>query len=68
MPWCRPASRLVRIQAKDEAPLKQLVNGGGAIAISAIAEVTFYGADQAGREVSAVGRIGVTFADWGDPE
>jgi len=58
---------LVRVQAKGEAPLKALANGGGANTISTIAEVTFYGADQAGRAVSATGRINVTFSDWGDP-
>ena len=40
----------------------------GAKAISTIAQITFYGTDQAGREVSASGNIGVTFADWGDPD
>ena len=59
---------LVRIQAKEEAPLKQLAGAGGALAISTIAQVTFYGADQSGREVSAQGQISVTFADWGDPQ
>ena len=59
---------LVRHQAKLEAPLAALAGGGGAVAISAIARVTFYGADQAGREVSVTGQIGVNFADWGDPE
>ncbi len=58
---------LVRVQAKEEAPLKALVGGNGAIAISTIAEVTFYGKDQAGRAVSVVGHISVNFADWGDP-
>jgi hypothetical protein len=59
---------LVRIQSKIEAPLAQLVGSGGAITISTIARVTFYGADQAGREVSATGNISVNFADWGDPQ
>jgi hypothetical protein len=59
---------LVRIQAKQEAPLNLLAGGGAARAISTIAQVTFYGADQAGREVSATGNIDVTFADWGDPD
>jgi len=59
---------LVRIQAKLEAPLKALAYGGGAISISTLAEITFYGQDQAGREVSVTGRIGVNFADWGDPD
>jgi len=59
---------LVRVQAKEEAPLKALAGFGGAIDISTIAEVTFYGQDQAGREVSVTGQIGVNFADWGDPD
>jgi hypothetical protein len=57
---------LVRAQAKLEAPLKALRNGGGAIVISAIAEITFYGKDQNGNEVSVAGSISVNFADWGD--
>jgi hypothetical protein len=59
---------LVRVQAKVEAPLMALRNLGGAVTISTIAEVTFYGTDQAGRAVTAVGRISVNFADWADPE
>jgi hypothetical protein len=58
---------LVRVQSKQEAPLQALTGGGGANAISTIAEITFYGKDQAGRDVSVTGRIGVNFADWGDP-
>jgi hypothetical protein len=58
---------IVRAQAKLEAPLKALQNGGGAITISTIAEVTFYGADQNGNTVSVTGSISVNFADWGDP-
>jgi hypothetical protein len=59
---------LVRVQAKLEAPLKALQGMGGAIAISTIANVTFYGRDQVGNEISATGSIGVTFADWADPD
>lgn len=59
---------LVRIMAKDEAPLRRLVNNGGVEFFSTIAEVTFYGRDQAGNEVSATGTINVTFADYGDPD
>lgn len=59
---------LVRAQAKEEAPLKQLVAGGGAIQISTLATVTFYGADQAGHAVTVTGQISVNFADWGDPQ
>ena len=58
---------LVRAQAKLEAPLKALRGGGGAIVISTIAEITFYGSDQNGNQVSVTGSISVNFADWGDP-
>jgi hypothetical protein len=58
---------LVRAQAKLEAPLKALRGGGGAIVISTIAEITFYGQDQNGNSVSVTGSISVNFADWGDP-
>jgi hypothetical protein len=58
---------LVRLQAKLESPLINLRNGGGAIAISTIADVTFYGKDQTGVDVSQAGSISVNFADWGDP-
>jgi hypothetical protein len=59
---------LVRAQAKKEAPLAALVGGGGALVISTIAEVTFYGRDQAGNSVSITGSISINFADWGDPQ
>jgi len=59
---------LVRAQAKLEAPLLALRGLGGALVISTIAEVTFYGHDQTGVPVSATGAISVNFADWADPE
>lgn len=59
---------MVRLQAKEEAPLKQLIGGGGAIAINTIAHVTFYGKDVAGNDIQATGTISVNFADWGDPD
>ena len=40
----------------------------GALAISTIATVTFYGTDQTGREVRGSANIGVNFADWADPK
>jgi hypothetical protein len=58
---------LVRAQAKLEAPLKALTGGGGSVVLSTIAEVTLYGHDQAGNDVSVTGNISVNFADWGDP-
>lgn len=57
---------VVRSQAKQEAPLAALATNP--IVISMIAQVTFYGHDQTGREVSAVGNIGVSFANFGDPQ
>ncbi len=59
---------LVRVQAKLEAPLMNLRGAGGGLVISTLADVTFYGRDQAGREVSVTGTIGVNFADWADKE
>jgi hypothetical protein len=57
---------LVREQAKQEAPLGALATNP--ISISTIARVTFYGRDQAGREVSVTGNIDVSFANYGDPK
>jgi hypothetical protein len=59
---------LVRLQAKLEAPLVNLVGHGGAGVISTIADVTFYGTDQAGNDVQTTGSISVNFADWADPQ
>jgi len=64
----KAAFTLVRVQAKLEAPLQALRGLGGAITIATLAEVTFYGNDQAGRPVSVTGTISVNFADWGDPK
>jgi hypothetical protein len=58
---------LVRSQAKFEAPLTDLVGGGGPGFITTVAEVTLFGTDQAGRAVSVTGYITVNFADWADP-
>lgn len=63
---------LVRIQAKLEPPLSTLVITpgalGGAITISTLADVTFYGRDQVGNDISVTGTISINFADWGDPK
>jgi hypothetical protein len=55
---------LVRVVAKEESPLVQLVNAPGLI--STFAYVTFYGTDQVGNAVSVTGTIQVDFADFGD--
>lgn len=57
---------LVRHQAKLEQPLITLRGGRGLSFLSAIAEVTLYGRDQAGNDYSISGRIDVRFADFGD--
>jgi hypothetical protein len=59
---------LVRAQAKLESPLMALRYGGNGLLISTIADVTFFGHDQTGRETSVTGKISVNFADWADPE
>jgi hypothetical protein len=56
---------LVRHQAKAESPLAALARNR--LIISTIAEITFYGRDQTGREVSVTSRISVDFANFGDP-
>jgi hypothetical protein len=56
------AFELVRNTAKHEAPLRDLLGGGGLL--SMIADVTFYGRDQAGNDVTAMGSIGVEFGDF----
>ena len=57
---------LVRHIAKLEAPLAALAANG--VIISTIAEITFFGFDQVGREVSVTGRMLVDFGNFGDPE
>ena len=59
---------LVRHAHKAEPPLKNLQGLGGQVFISTVAEVTFFGHDQNGNEVTVTGLIDVTFADFGDEE
>ena len=56
---------LIRHNAKFEQPLLGLVNS--LVTVSTIADVTFFGRDQAGREVSATGSIGIQFGNFADP-
>ena len=58
---------VVRHQQKLEQPLRALANFGGRLFISTIAEITFYGADQAGNAVAVKGTISVSFSDYADP-
>lgn len=59
---------LVRHTMKLEPPLRNLRDGSAGIFINTIAEVTFYGRDQAGNEVSVAGSMSVNFGDFGDPK
>jgi hypothetical protein len=54
---------LVRHVAKQEAPLVSLVTDSNII--TTLAEVTFYGRDQVGNEISATGLIQVNFGNFG---
>jgi hypothetical protein len=56
--------QLVRIVAKQEAPLVQLKFNG--VFITVLADVTFYGHDQVGNEVSITGTIQIDFGNYGD--
>jgi hypothetical protein len=58
--------QLVRHLAKVEAPLGSLVTNR--VIISTIAEITFFGRDLTGREVTAVGRMSIDFGNFADPE
>ena len=57
--------QIVRHSAKEEAPLKALAFNGNII--STIAEVTFYGRDQAGNDIAASAQVGIDFGDFADP-
>jgi|KBSSwiStaDraftv2_1062776.scaffolds.fasta_scaffold386161_2 hypothetical protein len=57
---------LVRNVAKEQAPLVSLAANQDLITV--IATVTFYGQDHAGHDVSAAGKIGITFGNFGDPD
>ena len=57
---------IVRHTAKEEAPLAALRSS--AVIIATVAEVTFYGRDLAGNDVSVVANIGIQFGNFGDPQ
>ena len=55
---------IVRHVAKEEAPLVQLITS--ASVITTIADVTFYGKDQAGNDVVVTGSVQIDFGNFGD--
>jgi hypothetical protein len=59
------AFELVRHVAKEEAPLVQLRTN--ASIITTLAEITFYGRDRVGNDISATGTMSVNFGNFADP-
>jgi hypothetical protein len=57
---------LVRIAAKEEGPLRQLINSP--TIITAIADVTFYGTDLVGNAISVTGSITIEFGNFADSQ
>lgn len=55
---------LVRHVAKAESPLVQLISNSNVI--KAIADVTFYGKDRVGNEITVTGSISIEFGNFGD--
>src|SRR5262245_12381525 len=55
---------LVRHVAKEESPLIQLRSNPSTI--NTITEITFYGRDQVGNEISVTGRMQINFGNFGD--
>jgi hypothetical protein len=59
------AFEIVRHVAKAESPLVQLTVNH--TVISTIADVTFYGADQVGNDISVTASMQINFGDFADP-
>ena len=55
---------LVRHTAKEESPLVQLI--GSRTIITTLAEVTFYGKDRVGNDITVSGTIQIDFGNFGD--
>jgi hypothetical protein len=58
------AIEVVRAQAKMEPPLSNLSGGGGAIVFTCFAEITLYGQNITGKQVTATGTMQIDFADF----
>jgi len=60
---------VVRRQAKLEAPLRNLVGGGGAIVVTMFADITLYARNTTGDATNSVSaRLQIDFADFDDTE
>jgi hypothetical protein len=58
---------IVRHAAKNEPPLKTLVDSGGEDLIAVMAQITVYGQTVSGVNVSATGSLQIVFGDFADP-
>jgi hypothetical protein len=58
------AFEVVRHVAKAESPLSQLRSGGGII--YTIADITFFGTDRVGNEISVTGTMQINFGNFAD--
>jgi hypothetical protein len=58
---------IVRHAAKEEPPLRTLVDSGGEHFIDTLAQVTVYGRTLSGSAVQATGYLQITFGDFADP-
>jgi hypothetical protein len=59
---------IVRHANKAEPPLRNLWQLGGQLIISTVAEISFFGRDQNGNELTVTGMMDVTFGDFPDEE
>jgi hypothetical protein len=59
---------LVRHQAKREPPLANMAGAGGLRLLTTYAEITLYGRDQNGNEVTVTAMLDVHFGDFADEE
>jgi hypothetical protein len=55
---------LVRLQAKESAPLLGVLAGAGGGVLGVVADITFFGKDQVGNDISVMGSVQIQFADW----
>lgn len=56
---------VVRQQAKNEPPLRNMIGGGGAVLMTASAKITVFGKTTSGKDVSATGYLEIVFGDFG---
>jgi hypothetical protein len=53
---------LVRLQAKESPPLTGVLAAGGVLGV--VADITIFGKDQVGTDISVMGSVQIQFSDW----